>query len=182
MPSEYCWEPGDTPHVCTVPIFHLYSYRLPMPRPVALVRRAPRLQPCNAAGERLLLPVHLDSPWDLRSEGQFARAPLLWQPTQAECTVSLRVLGQRPQRAWGDAAAILPAGLLFGRRSQDTDGGLPSRTQVLRHTRFPAQSALGSCKSYPPTLASDLLDQNFTVTPVSNDRPAAGSGRNVGPG
>jgi hypothetical protein len=58
------------------------------------------LQPHQAAGEGLLLPVHLDPPGNLRSAGQSARASLLWQFPKGQRSLPFRLLlvcGALPQ-------------------------------------------------------------------------------------
>src|SRR5580700_10086961 len=124
----------EAPYGCTVSLFHLHSHRFRIPRPVAVRRRPPGLQPHQAAGEGLLLPVHLDPPGNLQSAGQSARASLLRQSPQAQRSLPFRLLGKCPYRRWTGAAKILPVRILFRQRVEDADGGLSSCPPLSRHT------------------------------------------------
>ena len=75
------------------------------------------LQPRGTAGDRLLFPIQLDPPGNLRPESQSARAPLLRQSPQEQRALSFRILGKRPQGRWSGAATDTLS-LVFSRTSK----------------------------------------------------------------
>src|ERR1700722_2135524 len=140
MPFKCCSVPDEAPYGRTLSLFHLHRHRFGIPSPVAVRRRTLGLQPHQAAGEGLLLPVHLDPPGNLQPGDQSARASLLRLFPQGQSTIPFRLLGKCPFRRWTRAAKILPVRFLFRPRVEDADGGLSSCPPLSRHTRFPALS------------------------------------------